>query len=108
MITIASAAIPTYLALLKVSVGSEGIHGRAWISIPILMLPPVCFLVAASLFAIGYFPQRKRMLLDDLPSVVAALEGIARHRYRFARWGFAAFVVGTVGSIGLFLFASGV
>lgn len=104
MIGVATGAIPTYLALLKLAVPGAAQFSQT--TILVALIPPVLFLFAAVVFVIGFFPRTSQFSLDIVDEIDRERnKTIARRRW-CAIIGFAAFCLGIVGSIAILAFVS--
>jgi hypothetical protein len=97
MIGTSTAAIPTYLALVGLATGKafrpsvgEGVA---------LVAPAVLFLVAAGVFAVGYFPGRVALSLESPDSIETARAQIIDRRNRLSALGFGLFAVSVLAAI---------
>lgn len=104
MIGVATGAIPTYLALLKLAIPGAFQISRA--TILIALVPPVLFLFAAVAFVIGFFPRTIRFSLDIVDEIDRERNKTIARRRLFSIIGFVAFCVGIVCSIGILVFVS--
>lgn len=104
MIGVATGAIPTYLALLKLAVPGATQLSRA--TILVTLVPPVLFLFAAVVFVIGFFPRTTRFSLDIIEEIDRERNKTIARRRLFSILGFVAFCLGIVSSIGILAFVS--
>jgi hypothetical protein len=94
MITVATAAIPVYIALVGLAVGKdfrpdfqEGL---------VLSLAPAALLASAISFGIGYFPKSASFSLDVPSEIDAVRQATLKKRMRWAYIGLGLFVLGVV------------
>jgi hypothetical protein len=92
MITVASAAIPVYAALLALAIGKE--FRPSFGQGVVLTLAPVALLLSATTFAIGYFPTTSTFSLDVPSEIEVARKATVSKRLRWSYIGFALFVMG--------------
>jgi hypothetical protein len=104
MIGVATGAIPTYLALLKLAVPQAAQLSRAIILVA--LIPPVLFLFAAVVFVIGFFPRTSRFSLDIVDEIDRERNKTIARRRCCAIIGFIAFCLGTVCSIAILAFVA--
>ena len=93
MISVATGAIPIYLAILKLWFPSDEV-APARVS-TFFAAPAFLFLLAALSFSLGYLPLQYEMNIGNLDSIEDVRSRLMRHR---AKWGF----------IGLSLFCLGI
>jgi len=104
MIGVATGAIPTYLALLKLAVPQSVQLSRA--NILIALGPPVLFLFSAVVFVIGYFPRTSKFSLDIVDEIDAERNDTIARRRQYAVIGFVAFCLGIASSISILVFVA--
>jgi hypothetical protein len=101
MIGVATGAIPVYLALVGLVVGEKFRPG--FYEGLLLALAPAAFLVAAVVFAFGYFPSTSVFSLDVPEEIERARATTISRRKKLALVGFGTLVLAIVLSIaGLF------
>lgn len=104
MIGVATGAIPTYLALLKLALPGAARVSRT--TILMALVPPALFLSAAVLFVIGFFPRTSRFSLDIVEEIDSERNKTITRRRLFAILGFVAFCVGIACGIGILAFVT--
>jgi len=94
MTTTSLAAIPAYIALLKLILPKD--YSLQNYDEVLFLAPPLLFLVASLVFALGYFPQKEQLSLD-LPAEIEQKRGktIAR-RHLYAIIGFLTLCIGII------------
>lgn len=103
MVGTCSAAIPVYLGLLKFLLPEH--YVLTSVAGFVFAMPAVLFLLASSVFAIGYFPETGELSLD-LPAEIDRERNTAiNRRRRFAFWGFIVFILATLAAIAAALWA---
>ena len=97
MVGVATGAIATYLSLIGLAVGKnyrptveEGIA---------LLASPALFLLAAAVFAFGYFPVKGTISLDLPDDIEKARKETADRRYTCAFIGFVLFGLGVAAAV---------
>ena len=94
MIRTATGAIPVYLGIL-VFILPEGFALGIGAGLTIAV-PAVGFLIATTLFTIGYFPLSYKFSLDIIDEIEEALEKTIAYRQCFIRSGMVVFIVSTL------------
>jgi hypothetical protein len=95
MITIASSAIPVYLALL----GKD----RVMQADLLLGLPPFLFLLGVAAFSWGYYPRQFLMNTAADLNIEEVRLSLMHHRLKWGTAGFLAFVLGILSSVPIVL-----
>lgn len=99
MIATCFAAIPVYIALIKLFVPEKklipDVVGLIW------LLPIVLFLVAAAVFAAGYLPSRSYISLDLPDEVEKTLARAVNRRFWLGVIGFVLLSGGIVAGVGV-------
>jgi hypothetical protein len=103
MVGVSNGAIPLYLALVGLAVGKN--YRPTLIEGIFLLAPPAVFLIAASVFAAGYFPVHSNFSLELLHEIEAARLAIVKRRYTSASWGFTLFVIAVMLSVAAVTYA---
>lgn len=92
MTTNSLAAIPTYLALLKLVLPKDySLQGRDEVT---FLVPPALFLIATGIFVLGYFPTRGKLSLDMPHEIERERSSTIARRSCFAKLGFAVLALG--------------
>ena len=94
MTTTSLAAIPAYIALLKLVLPKD--YSLQRYDEAIFLSPPLLFLVASIIFVLGYFPQKGRLSLDLPAEIEREREVTITRRHRYAIAGFAFLCIGIV------------
>jgi hypothetical protein len=94
MITTNLAAIPVYLGLLKLMLPDT--YYPTWTAGVVLMLPPVVFMVGASLSVSGYLPRLSTFSLDLPAEIDAEREATIQRRRHFALAAAVLFAVSAI------------
>jgi len=94
MTTTTLGAIPTYLALLKLVLPKD--YSLQTYDEVSFLLPPLSFLIASTLFVIGYFPQKGALSLDLPAEIERERSKTIRRRYRYAIVAFLLFCIGII------------
>jgi hypothetical protein len=97
MVGVATGAIATYLTLIGVAVGKN--YRPTFEEGVLLLAPTALFLIAAAVFAFGYFPVKSRISLDLPDDIEKARSATAGRRYRCALIGFLLFCLGVAGTV---------
>lgn len=92
MIRNSTAAVPTYLALLKFVLPEEFSPNFAQGSCA--LSPPLLFLLSSIIFTVGYLPIESNLSLDILDEIRRERGRIIRHRRWISIVGFSVFCVG--------------
>jgi len=88
------AAIPTYIALLKLVLPKDySLQSESEI---VFLVPPILFIVSAILFVYGYFPQKGRASLDLPADIERERSATIRQRLCCAWIGFSSFLIGAI------------
>ena len=103
MITVATGAIPIYIALIGFIVGKDFRPGFG--QGLVLVLAPGALLLSATAFAIGYFPKGSNFSLDVPAEIETARTNTLDKRLRWSRIGFGLLAAGIVLSIAAILYA---
>lgn len=70
--------------------GDKDIKIPALVSWP-LIFPPILMVISTVLFALGYYPHREDMKINDIDSVRAARDNLMKYRRNLAIFGLLAF-----------------
>lgn len=103
MITVATGAIPIYIALVGLIVGKDfrPDFGQGLI----LVLAPAALLLSATAFAIGYFPKKSAFSLDLPAEIDTARTNTVQKRMLWSYVGFGLMVLGIVLATGAIFYA---
>ena len=92
MTTTVLGAIPLYLALLGLVMPKD--YNLESYDELIFLAPPIMFLISATIFVLGYFPQKGCLSLD-LPAEIERERSVTiKRRLRYAALGFVIFCIG--------------
>jgi len=98
MIGTSAAAMPIYLSLVGLAVGKDyrpdALEGVG------LLIAPALFLLAMTMFAIGYFPVKHSFSLDVVEEIEEMRASATDHRLKYAQRGFALLALGVVAAVG--------
>jgi hypothetical protein len=106
MIGTSTSAIPIYIAILTFILPKEfklGIAGGFTIAIP-----AIGFLIAATLFSLGYMPSSSKFSLDNIDEIENERSRTIKSLINFIYWGLGAFVISTLLSISAVIINIGV
>lgn len=104
MITVATGAIPVYLAILKLWFPDDRV-ALARVNI-LFSIPVFLFLLASLFFSLGYLPQQYEINVGNLDSIEAVRTKLMRYRAISGFVGFTLFCLGTVIGAILVLFVT--
>lgn len=104
MIGASVSAIPVYLGLLKLVSPESYRPTPAEASLAIA--PAALFLAAATLFIVGFFPQRGSFSLDLPDEIERERTSAARHRQRWATTGFVLYAIAILSGVAVASLAS--
>ncbi len=94
MIGVASGAIPTYIAVLKLGVAdSVALAPERYL---LWAAPAVLFLLATLAFSMGYFPGKTTIAIDNIAGVARAREDIIGRRRCWSITGVVLFTAGVL------------
>jgi hypothetical protein len=103
MITVATGAIPIYIALIGFVVGKD--FRPSFGQGAVLVLAPGALLLSAVAFAIGYFPKSSTFSLDAPAETEEARTSTLNKRLLWSKIGFGLLVAGIVLAITAILYA---
>ncbi|HDM8135454.1 TPA: hypothetical protein P0E15_005045 [Vibrio harveyi] len=92
MISFSIAAIPAYIALLKLFIPKNELISD--IISPIWLIPIMLFVCSASVFVFGYLPTRKLVSLDLPDEIERAIESQISRRFWLGVLGFVLLCIG--------------
>jgi len=95
MITVSSAAIPVYLALLQ----AIGLSHRSRTAILLVSLPSLALLLSILLFVVALLPRTRLVSLEVISEIRDVRDKIIRARYRWLLIGLAVFSVAVLSAI---------
>jgi hypothetical protein len=97
MVGVATGAIPTYLALVGLATGKN--YRPDFMEGVLLLVPPALFLVAAGIFAYGYFPVRTEVSLELPDDIDRARKSNMDRRATCSLVGFIVFGIAVLGAV---------
>jgi len=105
MITTSTGAIPVYLAIITFLLPKD--YALGILMGIVVALPAVFFLIAALIFAYGYFPTGDYFSLDIIEEIEIARNRNIDRRRKLATVGFVTFAVATLYAIVVFIIKVG-
>jgi hypothetical protein len=97
MIGIASGAIPTYTAVLKLGVAEKFVPTVG--QYVIWAAPAVLFLLASLAFSMGYFPGKTEIAIDNMAGIAQVRTAIIDRRRCWSITGVSLFTVGVLAGL---------
>lgn len=97
MVSLSLGAVPIYLGILKIFLPDNSVL-TAQQSI-VVLCPPILFLIACIMFAIGYIPQTSSFSLDIPDEIEKERTRAIRRRSKLIWTGFSTFLIGILAGV---------